>query len=157
MLRIIAMVSFLVPVLCFAVPPSDDGNRVIYHASGAFDDFRDDVSDAILNRGMVISSVSHVGEMLERTGKDLEDGRPVFHRAEVLEFCSAVISRRALQADPHSIVYCPYKIAVYSLPDEPELIYLAYPRLRISGNGEAKAALNAVEDMLRTIIEEVLE
>ncbi len=159
MLRVIAIVSFLIPVLCFAAAPSDDGKRVIYRASGAFDDFRDDISDAILERGMVISSVSHVGEMLERTGKDLGDSRPIYYKAEVLEFCNAVISRRALAADPHSIVYCPYRIAIYSLPEAPETIYLAFPRLKASSRSgsESEAALKAVEDMLRGIIEEVLE
>lgn len=157
MFHAIAAVLILFPALSSAGNPSIDGNRTIYSAAGTFEDFRDDISDAILERGMVISSVSHVGEMLERTGKDLGDSRPVYLKAEVLEFCNAVISRHALKADPHSIVYCPYKIAIYSLPDAPERVYPAYPRLRASVAGEPETALKAVEDMLRTIIEGVVE
>ncbi len=158
MLQFVALVSFLIPVMGFAAAPSDDGNRVIYRAGGVFEDFRADISDAILNRGMVISGVSHVGAMLKRTGIDLEDSRPIFHQAEVLEFCNAVISRRTLAADPHSIVYCPYRIAIYALPEAPETIYVAFPRLKVGNTGgESEAALKAVEELLRSIIEEVLE
>lgn len=153
----IAVLLITLPALSLAADSPVDSNRAIYSAVGVFEDVRDDISDAILERGMVISSVSRVGEMLQRTGKDLGDSRPIYLEAEVLEFCNAAISRRALKADPHSIVYCPYKIAVYSLPDTPERIYLAYPKLRASVAGESETALNAVEDMLRGIIEGVVE
>jgi uncharacterized protein (DUF302 family) len=125
--------------------------------SGEFADVRDDVTDAILERGMVITNVSKVGEMLERTGRDLGDSKRIYGDAEVLEFCNAVISRRSLEADPHSIVYCPYRIAVYSLVNAPEKIYLAYPKLRAGAAGEREAALKAVENLLRNIIEGVVE
>ena len=38
----------------------------VYTKAGSFEDVRDDVEMAILDRGMVVNNVSHVGEMLER-------------------------------------------------------------------------------------------
>ena len=154
---IIAVLFLLFPTLSLAAKVAVDNHRAVYVVSGEFADVRDDLSNAILAKGMVISSVSRVGEMLERTGQDLGGASPIYGDAEVLEFCSAVISRRALEADPHSIVYCPYRIAIYSLPDAPEQIYLAYSRLNASIPGASQTALEAVEDMLRSIIEKVVE
>ena len=41
--------------------------------SASFDDTREAVTMAIENRGLVINYVSHLGEMLERTGADTLD------------------------------------------------------------------------------------
>ena len=65
---------------------------VVSTKTGSFDNVRDDVEMAITDRGMVVNNVSHVGEMLERTGKDLGDTKKIFLKAEALEFCSAVVS-----------------------------------------------------------------
>jgi len=79
----------------------------IYAKVGSFDDVRDDIEMAITDRGMVVNNISHVGEMLERTGKDLGYRSQIFLKAEVLEFCSAVVSRKIMKADPDNIVFCP--------------------------------------------------
>lgn len=157
MLRTITIVSILLAGLASAAEPTTDDHRVIYRATGTFDDYREDISDAILGMGMVISNVSHVGEMLSRTGKDLGAGKAIFNQAEVIEFCHAINSRRAMAADPHNIVFCPFRIAVYSLTEAPEQVYIAFPRLKTNNGGKSQGALDAVEDMLRAIIEEVVD
>ena len=121
-----------------------------------FDQVWDDLTAALNDRGLVISSISHVGEMLARTGKALGAKKKIFARAKVMEFCSAVISRRMMEANPHYIAFCPYQIMVYSLPDEPGLVYLAYRRL-LWGKGADPKALNPVEALLDGLVREVID
>jgi len=44
----------------------------------------------------------------------------------VIEFCSATHSRATMEADPHTLAYCPYTIAVYVLAAEPKRVCAAY-------------------------------
>lgn len=80
---------------------------------GDIDDATFAVEAAILNQGLVIDFVSHVGEMMDRTGADLGLGpSPVGSGAQVFVFCSATISRQVMEADPMNIAHCPYGIFV---------------------------------------------
>ena len=124
--------------------------RVVVTIEGAFADIRQNVANAIIGQGLVESSVSHVGEMLERTGRDLGT-TSVFTEAEVVEFCSAPLTQAMTGADPHAIVNCPYRIAVYTLASEPGVVYLAYPRPTAGG---ATPELEAVEALLNLVVEE---
>ena len=80
-----------------------DEYMAVFTKTGSFDDVRDAVEMAIIDRGMVVNNVSRVGEMLERTGKDLGETRHIFLKAEILEFCSATMSRKMMGADPDNI------------------------------------------------------
>ena len=62
-----------------------------------------------------------------------------------------------MEADRHNIVFCPYIISVYSLPDEPGKVYLSYRRPELVGNAASKAALKDVEKLLDSIIDETLQ
>lgn len=132
---------------------------IINSTKGKFDDVKSSVVFAIENRGMTINTVSHVGEMLDRTGKDMGAAKQVFLHAQVLEFCSAKISRQVMEADPHTIVFCPYGIAVYELPTEPGKIYVSYRKPTLTGKGAkaGKAALRSVEKLLHEIVREALQ
>ncbi len=129
---------------------------VIKSVLADYDQVWNDLTMALNNRGLVISSVSHVGEMLARTGKALGQTRPIFVRAKVMEFCSAVISRKMMEDNPHYIAFCPYAIMVYSLPAEPGRIYLSYRRL-YWGNVENRQSLKRVEALLSSLINETIE
>jgi uncharacterized protein (DUF302 family) len=118
---------------------------------------RDNLEQAIIGRGLVITGVSHVGDMLTRTGVDLGNTRQVYVHAEVLEFCSAVLSRRMMEADPANIVYCPYGIAIYERADQPGKIYLAHRRLQGQGSGEVIETMKEIDALLDSIIQEALE
>jgi uncharacterized protein (DUF302 family) len=101
--------------------------NVIRHAAkGSFEDVRDAVVMAIEAKGLIVDHVAHVGAMLRRTAKDVGGARELYGNAEVLEFCSARISREMMAADPHQIAFCPYAIAVYTLPGEPGTVYVTY-------------------------------
>ena len=127
---------------------------VVHSAKGEFGDVKDRVLMAIENRGMVLSSTAHVGDMLERTGKDLGRNRRIYSHADVLEFCNAVLSRDTMEADPHNIVFCPYAIAVYALPNEPGKVYLSYRKPAAGGSAASIKALAAVEKLLEAIVRE---
>ena len=129
----------------------------VFTKTGSFDNVRDDVEMAITDRGMVINNVSHVGEMLERTGKDLGETKQIFIQAEVLEFCSAVISRKMMEPDPDNIVFCPYTISVYVVPDKPDEVRVAYRKPQIVGAPASQKGLKAVDDLLYGIVQDALK
>ena len=107
-------------------PASADEWQYRKQVSGQFSDIRDNLTLAIENRGLVVNYVSHIAEMLNRTGSDIGASKRVFEQAEIIEFCSASLSRRMMEADPHNIVLCPFAISIYSLPGEPDKVWVAY-------------------------------
>lgn len=152
-------VGILALLLAWIAAPAvlaGDDPVVRYSTRDDFNSVRENLELAITERGMVISGVSHVGEMLERTGKDLGAARQIYRKAEILEFCSAALSRRMMEADPHNIVSCPFSIAVYVLPQEPDTVHLAYRRPVSSASEKSKEAAQAVEDLLKSIIQDAL-
>lgn len=108
--------ALLVPLL--AGPAlADPSGLTVYPAEGSFADVAFGVESAITNRGLVIDYVSHVGEMLNRTGADVGSTKPLFTEADIFLFCSAVVSRGVMEADPDNIAHCPYGIFVREMAD----------------------------------------
>ena len=132
----------------------DDYMRM-YVVDSPYQIVRDDLELAITGRGIKINTISHIGDMLARTGKDLGTAKQVFAHAEAFEFCSATVSRSTMEADPHNIVFCPYVIAVYSLPQDKDKTYISFRRPTLVGNAASKAALQKVEDLMQSLVEEV--
>lgn len=132
-------------------------HMVVFTKNGSFEEVRDAVDMAITGRGLVVNNVSHVGEMLERTGKDLGGLRQIFLKADVLEFCSAVVSRKMMEADPDNIVFCPYVISVYVVPGKPNEVRVAYRKPQIVGSPASQQALKAVDELLSGIVKEALQ
>ncbi len=98
---------------------------------GSFDDLAFAVESAIVGLGLVIdhvSHVSHVGEMLERTMTDVGGTATIFTQADIFLFCSASLSRKAMQADPANILHCPYGITVMETPDAPGKVTIGHRR-----------------------------
>lgn len=87
-------------------------DSVVVQFDGSFEDATFAVESAIVGQGLVIDYVSHVGEMLNRTGADVGSDKPIFKAADVFVFCSAVVSREVMEADPMNIAHCPYGIFV---------------------------------------------
>jgi len=134
-----------------------DSYMRLFSLEGNYEDTREYLKLAITERGMVINNISHIGKMLARTHKDVGAGKQIFVRAEALEFCSSVISRQMMEADPHNIVFCPYIIAIYTLPGEKNRVYLAYRRPLPVGSPASKKSLLAVEKLLQDIVDDVRE
>jgi len=94
---------------------------------GSFDDATFAVESAIVGKGLVIDSVSHVGDMLNRTGQDVGSEVTIFDDADIFLFCSAVISREVMEADPMNIEFCPYGIFVTDREGQVMVGYRSYP------------------------------
>lgn len=137
----------------FAAEPT---HLKLYTIQGKFDAVREDVEIAITGRGLVIDHVSHIGAMLERTGKDIGATKKVFDKAEALLFCSAGVSRHIMESDPANIVFCPFGVVIYTLPQDPKTVYVGYRRPVSTAAGPSKAALKEVEDLLDGIVREAL-
>jgi uncharacterized protein (DUF302 family) len=134
-----------------------EGTPVIIRSVNAdFDSVWEDLNIALGNRGLVVSGVSHVQKMLDRTGKALGRTKKIFARAKVLEFCSAVVSRDMMEKDPHFIAFCPYQIAVYTIAGQEGKVYLSYRSL-IWNDESGKAAREEVEKLLGGIVGDVIE
>ena len=95
--------------------------------------------------------------MLERTGKDTGAARRIYGDAEMLEFCSARVSRDMMEADPRNIVFCPYSIAIYTLPKEKDRVYVAYRRPGETGSERSVKSLRAAEKLVADIVSEALK
>jgi uncharacterized protein (DUF302 family) len=123
-------------------------------ASGSFDDVKQLIVLAIENRGLVVNQESKVGEMLERTGKDLGAARQIYTRAEVLGFCSATLSRKVMEADARLLAFCPFGIGIYTLPGEAGRVHVVYRRPKSEDAGPAGEALQRVDQLLHDIVQE---
>ncbi len=121
---------------------------VSYGTEESFEDVMDNIKMAIENRGMYINNVMHMSEMLERTGKDLGFDKQIYLKADSIEFCSAVLSRKMTAEDPRRIINCPFIVSVYVLPAEPAKTYIAHRRL---AGDDATGVMKDVMDMLREV------
>jgi uncharacterized protein (DUF302 family) len=130
---------------------------VVRPTKGEFKEVKERVLHAIENRGLVLNYTARIGAMLERTGKDIGTTRRIYGDAELLEFCSARASRDTMEADPRNIVFCPYSIAVYTLPKEKDRVYVAYRRVGAPGTGLSAKSLAAVDKLLADIVAEALK
>ena len=107
------------------VPQMTD-QMVRYTTDQSFDDVAFGLESAILDAGLVVDHISHVGEMLERTRADVGSDKVLFTQADVYSFCSATVSRSVMEADPFNIVYCPYDIFVAEIADTPDKVVIGY-------------------------------
>ena len=121
-----------------------DDWMVRHKTAASFADTREAIALAIENRGLVINFTSHIADMLDRTGADIGAAKRIFEQAEIIEFCSAGLSRKMMEADPHNIVLCPFAISVYTLPGDKGGTWVAYRR------PQGKSA-TMVEDLLKEI------
>ena len=142
--------------VCLPAAAAGTSHLKLYTTKGEFDTVKEDVVNAITNRGLVLDHNSYISAMLDRTGKDLGTMKAVYDKAESLQFCAATVSRRMMEADPANIVFCPYIIVIYSLPRDPKTVYVGYRRPLPVGSPASQASLKAVEALLDGIVKEAL-
>lgn len=156
-MKSIHAVTFVALLLVAALARAAGTEIVTRLVRGEFEDVKARVILSIEGRGLVVNYTARVSDMLQRTGKDIGRSVRVYARAEVLEFCSARLSRDTMEADPRNIVFCPYAIAIYTLPHEPESVYVAYRKPAARGSAQSMAALGAVGKLLDEIVREALD
>ncbi len=119
-----------------------------YKYHGTFEDAVFDLETAIVDRGLVIDNISHVGEMLNRTRLDVGSEKVIFEKADVYQFCSAALSRKMMEADPLNIAYCPYGIFVFESGDGSHTVELGF-------RDYPDGPMEAVESLLNAIAKQV--
>lgn len=133
---------YAVPFVCGTALVAQEAITVPF--DGSFEDATFAVESAIVGKGLVIDFVSHVGEMLNRTGADVGSDIEIFKAADIFIFCSAVISREVMEADPMNIAHCPYGVFVAETDDGVVIGHRDYP----------DGAMQTVEDLLKDIVAE---
>lgn len=123
---------------------AQSGGVTSYPVESDFDDVTFGVESAILDRGLVVDNISHVGEMLNRTAGDVGATTQVYSQADVYQFCSAVLSRKMMEADSGNIAYCPYGIFVYELAGEPGTVHVGYRHMPDGVMQEVQNLLDAI-------------
>ncbi|MBM1557560.1 DUF302 domain-containing protein [Sulfitobacter mediterraneus] len=131
-----------------AVTAQADTLSTVYDFDGSFDDATFSVESAIVGRGLVIDYVSHTGEMLNRTGADVGSDVTIFDGADIFLFCSAVLSRKVMEADPMNIAHCPYGIFVTDKGGKVSVGYRNYP------DGPMQEVQSLLDDIVREAVGE---
>ena len=126
----------------------------VYAVKDSLENVKQEVSDAIVKRGLVVDYTAHIGAMLARTAKDVGASKTIFADAQSLQFCSATLSRRTMEADPANVAFCPHVIFVYALAGSPGTTYVGYRPLPRVGSKQSRAAIDAVNTLLDGIVRE---
>ncbi|RMD49689.1 MAG: DUF302 domain-containing protein [Alphaproteobacteria bacterium] len=135
--------------LALAAGAAQAGDDVVTYAyDGSFDDAAFSVQNEIIDRGLVIDYVSHVGDMLNRTAADVGATKKIFDKADVFLFCSAVLSRKVMEADPMNVAHCPYGIFVADMGGKVVVGHRVYP------DGPMKEVEALLDDIARKAVSE---
>ncbi len=135
---------FLAAALGLAAQAVAAQEMVRHSTDQSFDDVAFGIENAILDAGLVVDHVSHVGDMLERTRADVGSDKVLFTKADVYSFCSAKVSRSVMEANPMNIVYCPYDIFVAELADTPGEVIVGYRTYPDGPMQEVQALLEGI-------------
>jgi len=122
-----SFISAALACLVLTGAASADEASVVYPFEGTFEDATFGVENAIIGKGLVIDYVSHMGEMLARTAADVGSSVEIFGAADVFLFCSAVASRKVMEADLMNIDHYPYGVLVAERAGEVMIGYRTYP------------------------------
>ncbi|MGE3918125.1 MAG: hypothetical protein AB7F78_20710 [Hyphomicrobiaceae bacterium] len=133
---------------------ADELGYRVHTKAGKFEDVRDDLKDAIVNRGFVIDYVGHFNAMLERTAEATGSVTPLgakspYKQAEYMQFCPSKLTHEAVSATPFAIANCPIAIFVYETGAEPGKIQVGY---RLPAATPSKV-LRKVNDKLTALLD----
>ena len=116
-----------------------------YQTQGDFEEVAAEVNDAIVNKGLVVDYRGFIGDMLKRTASDVGSDRKLYENAEFFQFCSAVLSRKVMEADIANIAFCPYVVFAYEAEAEPGKVVVGFRRLPAGpGRDEVNALLEEI-------------
>jgi hypothetical protein len=74
-------------------------------------------------------------------------GRKLYRNAEFLQFCSAVVSRNAMEADIANIAFCPYIVFAYEAETKPGEVVIGFRELPSGpGRDEVNTLLTEIVD-----------
>lgn len=161
LVAILAIVFSGLPLMAVAHAESAAGYKA-YVTEGKFEDVMFELTNAIVDRGLLIDYTGHLQNMLDRTseavGSATTDGsKSPYLEAKYLQFCSAKLSFEAVSADPFNIAICPYVVFIFELKSEPGKIHVGYRRPIAGSSPETSQALGKVEALLNEIAQAAVE
>ena len=134
--------------LAFAAPAiAQDDVYTKQTSDQSFQTVAEGVENAIINQGLKIDYHGFIGDMLKRTSQDVGATKKLYRDAEFFTFCSAVMSRKVMEAEIADIAYCPYVVFVYELEDQPGTVTAGFRKL--PGGGE--------RDTINILLQEIVE
>ena len=148
-MRILTQIAAIGSLWLAASAAMADKAAVTYVSPDNFEDTIFSLENAILDQGLKIEHVNHVGDMLERTREDVGSDKIIFEHADVYNFCSAKYSRAVMEADPLNLMYCPYTIFVMQEHGSDQVI-VGYPKM-------PEGEMQVVEKLLDTIVRSAIE
>lgn len=122
-------------------PLSAQESVTSFKTDASFTDVVADLEDAIVNRGYVVDYRGFIGEMLKRTAGDVGGTKQLYRNAEFFQFCSAVLSRKAMETDITNIAFCPYVVFAYEAEGAPGEVVVGFRRLPDGGGRDEVNAL----------------
>jgi uncharacterized protein (DUF302 family) len=125
--------------------------------AGSFEDVKFDLTNAIIERGLVIDHTGSVAAMLARTGAEVGSTKALYRSGEYMIFCSAKLSREMMEADPANIGLCPFVVFLYERADKPGEIIVGYRDPAARGSPASMAAITAVQKLLREIVADAVK
>ena len=152
--RNILTITILISIWSSLAMAGGNQHLQVYETKADFADVRQNLIDAIIDRGYVLDFNGRVGDMLKRTQTDV-GGKPIYRNAEYMAFCSAVLLRNMMKSNAQNIGYCPYILTVYEEIANPGTIYVGYRKL--SSSKTTDQSLSAVDKMLDGIAREAVE
>lgn len=123
---------------------------------GVYADTLEAVKEIIQGRGINIAHTLPPSEMLERTGPAFGITEQVLKNGEIIEFCSAKISHKLIQANSENITLCPFTISVYVLTSDPANVRMTFRRPHVLDEG-SRQAVDEMTQLVMGIIKEAAD
>ncbi len=134
-----------------------DSRLTVYESDSNFEDTIFALESAVIGNGLTIDYHSHIGEMLSRTGADVGSDVQVFEDAQIFVFCSAVLSRKMMEADASNVGFCPWSVYAYATPaaegGEPRLAFTGFRRM-VGPDTPADSPMHEIDALLDSIVRE---
>ncbi len=154
-LNLLATLILLMPFSSYSL--ANEAALRSYSTQGEYEEVIQDVEDSILNAGLNIDYRGRIGEMLDRTRKDLGGTSKIYKGAQFMQFCSARLSRKMMEADPANMGVCPYIVYVYETIKKPGTVVVGYKRPQGAAGEASQKALNAIDTLLNAIVKEATD
>src|SRR6266480_3268908 len=120
-----------------------------YTKTAPYEDVKFELTNAIIDRGLVIDYTGQIGRMVERTGADVGSTKPLYAQAEFITFCSAKLSRAMMEAELSNVGFCPYVVFIYEAAGKSGETVVGYRRPLLANSSEAsKKALADIDALL---------
>lgn len=156
-------VTLSVLLVCLAgraASAADELGFRFHEAEMKYEDVRDDLKNAIINRGFVIDHVGLFNGMLERTAEAVAatkaDEASPYRNAEYLQFCPLKLTHEAVRASPFAIANCPISIFMFETQAEPGKVRVGYRLPPATASEELRKVNAKLAELLDDIAREAV-